>query len=105
MSTAPNLRVTAAEAERSAQRFLRSKNKARRLPEIPGMLKKIAEEQTVHIFNVGPWAHKRALGSLGEFLIPACPKGEPYAAMAPLPGILFEPIPIDEKHFEHRQEE
>lgn len=105
MSTAPNLRLTAADAERSAQRFLRSKNQSRRLPELPPMLKKIAEEQTVHIFNVGPWAHRRALGSLGEFLIPACPKGESYAAMAPVPGIVVEPIPVDERHFELRQEE
>ncbi|MGH9343302.1 MAG: hypothetical protein ACRD3Y_03110 [Bryobacteraceae bacterium] len=105
MSTAPNLRITADEADRSARAFVRAQNRGRRVPELPPMLKKISDEQTVTICNVGPWAHKRALGSLGEFFIPACPKGEAYAAARPLPGIVVEPIPVDERNFELRQEE
>lgn len=101
----PALTITADQAEQTVRRFVRAQNQSRRVPELPGMLKRIAEEETVQICNVGPWDHKRELGSLGTFFIPKCEKGKEYAAAAPIPGIVTEPIPIDEKNFELRQEE
>jgi hypothetical protein len=29
-----------------------------------------------YIFNVGPWQHSVSMGSMGTFIIPACPEGE-----------------------------
>lgn len=36
------------------------------------------KKELVHIFNVGPFPHFVPLGSMGTFVIPACPPGEPY---------------------------
>lgn len=101
----PNLTITADQAERSAQRMVRSMNQGRRIPKLPESLQRWAEENTIHIFNVGPWRHEIPLGSLGTFLIPKCEKGKPFAAMRALPGIVVEPIPTDERNMELRQED
>src|SRR5580692_3998956 len=96
------------DAERASQmvnRFVRGMNAARSIPKLPARIQEIADKETVHIFNVGPWPHSVSMGSLGMFHIPACEPGQKFAAMKPLPGIIAEPVPIDEKHMELHQEE
>ena len=34
----------------------------------------------IHVFNVGPWGHKKHMGSYGEYTVPACPENEDYVA-------------------------
>lgn len=93
----------------------------RTVPPVLPSIQAMSDEKTVHVFNVGPWPQVRFLGSLGRFFIPACTEGAPkvwernengvfeasefvdgdpktqYAAMEPLPGIVREPLPTDEK--------
>jgi len=99
-----SLRVTAREALQSAQALVRNMNQSRRIPKLDPMMQKISEERQVYIFNVGPWPHFRTLGSAGSWFIPACEKDKEYAAMRPIPGVVTELIPVDEKNFELRQE-
>lgn len=85
--------------------FVRRMNQGRRIPALPNIVKRMAEEEQLHIFNVGPWAHRRELGSLGVFFIQACEKGKPYSTPLIVPGIVTEPIPTSEKDMEWRQED
>jgi hypothetical protein len=34
----------------------------------------------IHVFNVGPWEHKKHMGGYGEYTVPACSEGQDYAA-------------------------
>lgn len=108
MGTIP-LPITADQARRGAQAMIHEMNQMRTIPKLPASVQRIADENTVHIFNVGPWPHTRELGSIncmvGARFIPKCEKGQEYAAAVPIPGIIAEPVPIDEKHMELRQEE
>lgn len=88
---------------------------------IPSIARLILEN-TVYIFNVGPWTRKVYMGSLGIKFIPGVAVGSPtdweqdnngtwvasefiqdgddlkdsYAAMEPQPGIVREPLKVDE---------
>ncbi|HEX7766792.1 MAG TPA: hypothetical protein VF443_08765, partial [Nitrospira sp.] len=84
----PNLRLSAQEAQRMAGDFIRGMNKSRKIPTVPKSIQRIADEETVHVFNVGPWPHEVPMGSLGIFFIPACEKGQPFSSMKPIPGIV-----------------
>lgn len=64
-----------------------------KVPKLPAAVAKTSNETCVWIYNVGPWALSRELGSLGSFRIPACPEGEEYVARDPIPGIFTEPVP------------
>ncbi len=85
-------------------------------------IQRLILENTVYIFNVGPWAKIVFMGSLGRKFIPAVAVGSPtaweqneqgrwipcefieegadlkqcYAAMEPQPGIVREPLKVDE---------
>jgi hypothetical protein len=85
-------------------------------------IQRLILENTVYIFNVGPWARTVFMGSLGRKFIPGVAVGSPtaweqnekgrwvpceyieegadlkesYAAMEPQPGIVREPLKVDE---------
>ena len=85
-------------------------------------IERLILENTVYIFNVGPWAKTVFMGSLGRKFIPGVAVGSPkaweqdekgrwvpsefiedgadlkecYAAMEPQPGIVREPLKVDE---------
>ena len=84
------------------QQLQKAMNKSRVIPETPPMLKDFSRENTVHIWNVGPWDHIRECGSAGTFRIPACPKGEACGGPLSIPGLVEELIPADDRHFELR---
>jgi hypothetical protein len=47
-----------------------------RVPPIPAPMKAMMNQGKSYIYNVGPWQHSVSMGSLGTFIIPACPDGE-----------------------------
>ena len=96
--------ITADQAGRAVQQFVRGQNRSRVMPQSPPMLQQFSKDNTVHIWNVGPWDHIRELGSAGVFRIAACPEGQEFAGPLSIPGLVEEPIPVDEQHFELRQE-
>lgn len=51
----------------------------RQIPPIPAAIA-AAMKQRVYIFNVGPWEHHAPMGTMGTFIIPACPEGQEYSA-------------------------
>lgn len=46
------------------------------VPKIPASIRTVMDQGRSYIFNVGPWQHSVSLGSLGTFIIPACPEGD-----------------------------
>jgi hypothetical protein len=51
----------------------------RSIPPVPRYVER-SQATKIHIFNVGPWEHKKHLGGYGEYTIPACPEGQDYVA-------------------------
>ncbi len=60
---------------------------------LPASIRELAMATCVHVYNVSPWKHESPQGSLGTFFIPACPKGQEFARMKPIPGIVYEVMP------------
>lgn len=82
------------------------RNRKVKVQQLPAVMKKVSKEQQIHIYNVGPWALTRELGSIGSFRIPACPEGKEYVERDPIPGVFEEPIPGEHPNFmEVRTEE
>lgn len=101
----PDLHISAQEAQRSVRAFQHEMNRGRRLPRIAKSTMKAIETPAIVIFNVGPWKHERSLGSMGMFTIPACPKGEVYAAMAPLAETVLDFYPKNEQEMAFFEED
>lgn len=74
----------------------RAMNASRYIPEIPEMFRKVSEANRVFIYNVGPFTHKRELGSAGTYLIPKCPDGKAYSEPLVIEGIEEEYYPVNE---------
>lgn len=87
---------TANEVLAAASNEQRALNSSRFVPTMPGIVRRVSVENRVYIFNVGPWAHVRELGSTGTFRIPACPEGEEYSTPLAIDAICEEPYPKDE---------
>lgn len=86
----------APDVERAIQADQRALNASRFIPRTPELYREIAEQNRVYIFNVGPWAHRRELGSAGSYLIRACPEDRPYSEPVTILGVVEEPYPINE---------
>jgi hypothetical protein len=71
---------------------------ASNIPPMPAPMRAAMERDKIYIFNVGPRAWGRAMGSLGSFLIPACEPGEScspalsYQGKPGLPSFLAETV-------------
>ena len=87
---------TAAEALASASNEQRALNSSRYVPTMPEIVRKVSAENRIYIFNVGPWAHTRELGSAGNFHVPACPEGKEHSAPLVIDGLVSEAYPINE---------
>ena len=96
----PAFRITADEAARNVALANRKQRTQRRLPAPAPSIAQFAQDHQIYIFNVGPWEHKVMLGSWGDYTVPACEKGKPYATAKPIPGIYHEPIPVNESNFQ-----
>ena len=88
--------VTAAEAGQAAVQHQRSLNSSRYIPDMDPMVKEASDAHRLWIFNVGPWPHRRALGSAGTYTILACPPDKPYSQPLVVQGIENESYPINE---------
>ncbi len=88
--------ISAAEATAVAVQEQRVMNASRFIPETPDMYRRAAQANRLYIFNVGPWAHLRELGSAGSFRIPACPADREYSDPVVVNGVVEEPYPITE---------
>jgi len=86
----------APNVEQAVNNYVRGMNSSRYIPDTPEIFRRVAEENRVYIFNVGPWAHARELGSAGSARIPACPEGKDYSEPFVVPGVVQEPYPINE---------
>jgi hypothetical protein len=49
----------------------------RRVPPVNQSIQDMIRENTVHVFNVGPWGYRENMGSFGYYFIPACEVGAP----------------------------
>lgn len=71
---------------------------ARKKDPIPDLLRRQAEASTVKIYNIYNIGWTRSLGSLGQFVIPACddngspkpPDWAPYSKALEIPALIFE---------------
>lgn len=98
--------LTAREAAQHVNETVKGWNNSRRLQPVPASLKKFMDENRLYIHNVGPWSHERSMGSLGTYYIPKCEDGKAYATMTrELPGIVMEPIPVNESTFSYNQDD
>jgi hypothetical protein len=71
-------RISAAEAANRISQYLKDKTgKQRRIPPVNQSIQDMIRENTVHVFNVGPWGYRENGGSFGYFFIPACEVGAP----------------------------
>lgn len=71
-------RITAAEAANRMSQYLRDKTgRQRKVPPINNSIQDIMRDNTVHVFNVGPWGYRENMGSFGYYFIPACEVGAP----------------------------
>jgi hypothetical protein len=99
------LTITADQAAQTIAGATRTLNAGRRVPKLSEMLQRVSQEQQVYIYNVGPWSHRREMGSLGNFFIKACPEGREYSEPLIIPGIVCEPYPVNEVEMGLHQEE
>jgi hypothetical protein len=71
-------RISATEAANRISQYLKDKTgKNRKIPPINNSIQEIMRENTVHVFNVGPWGYRENMGSFGYYFIPACEVGAP----------------------------
>ena len=71
-------KISAAEAATRMAQYLRDKTgKNRRIPPVNSSIQDLIRENTVHVFNVGPWGYRENMGSFGYYFIPACVEGAP----------------------------
>lgn len=80
-------RISAAEAQSRMAQYMKDKTgKSRKIPPINSSIQQIMRENTVHVFNVGPWGYRENMGSFGFYFIPACEVGAPMEwESVPLP--------------------
>ena len=88
--------VSAEEAGRAALQEQRALNASRYIPDMDPLVQQVSDANRLYIFNVGPWAHQRALGSAGTYFIPACPTDAPHSKALVIQGIENEHYPINE---------
>ena len=86
----------APEIESQVAAHQRAMNNSRYVPETPDIYRQISEANKVFIFNVGPWMHKRELGSAGTFIVRPCAAGQEYSEPIVIKGVVEEPYPINE---------
>ncbi len=86
----------APEVEAAVAQHQRAMNASRFIPAVPDIFREASQAHRLYIFNVGPWAHSRDLGSAGTFRIPACPAGKDYSDPVVIDGVVDEPYPINE---------
>ena len=65
----------------------------------------LSERTRVYLYNVGPWAHQRLMGSLGTYHIPACPEGGEFSAPVMIEGIVSEMYPMLEGRMDYLPDE
>jgi len=99
------LRISAREAAQMAAAEQRQMNNGRQIDRMPAVLEQFAETNKIYLYNVGPWSHRREMGSLGAFYIPACEDGKEYSRPLTLPGIVTEPYPVSENQMALHQED
>lgn len=72
---------------------------------MPRVLAEATSRPHFYIFNVGPWAWSRQLGSNGTRLIPACPEGQKHSEALTVPILHNETVATDMNKMENTQEE
>lgn len=71
-------RISASEAASRMSQYMKDKTgKQRRIPPINASIQEMIRENTVHVFNVGPWGYRENTGSFGYYFIPKCEVGAP----------------------------
>jgi hypothetical protein len=86
--------ATAQEAFAEASSAQRALNSSRFIPKMAAITKAASEANRLYIFNVGPWSHRRDMGSCGSYFVPACPEGKEFGDPLVIQGIESEPYPM-----------
>lgn len=58
----------------------------------------------VLIFNVGPFTHRKSMGSYGQWTIAACEEGQLHSKATEVPYITNDPVHIDMNQMAHRHD-
>lgn len=98
--SSPTFGAAAFEAPKSAAQALNQVHRTLNSRTIPPQLQAVtdlSERTKVFIFNVGPWSHTQFMGSLGRYIIPACPEGKKHSEPLTIPGIVEELYPESER--------
>lgn len=96
--------VTLDQAAKAVDAESRKRN-MKIVEQVPAIISQLAKERAVYIFNVGPKSWSRNLGSLGNFHVPACPKGAKVSEPLKIDGVVLERIPTDMDRMANRYEE
>ena len=88
----PNL----VEAQGKIRNYNRAMTGSRFVPDMPDIFKEASEAARLYIFNIGPWAHVREMGSCGIQRIPACLDDKEFSEPIVIEGAEAEPYPINE---------
>jgi hypothetical protein len=91
--------IFANEVQRTISADVRARN-GKVVAAIPDVLRRMAEENPIHVFNVGPWSWTVSLGSLGVFTVPAN-EGEVSKPLI-VNRTVFETISVDMNKMEQR---
>lgn len=97
------LTVDAEVAQTAVNNLLKRQRRMRKREAVDPAIRSLSDATRIYIFNIGPWSHKRECGDWGEFIIPACEEGKPYAVMAPIDGIFIRDKIEDEANFRNQQ--
>ena len=82
-----------------------AKRNAKIVERVPAIIDKMAKEQSVYIFNVGPNAWGRNLGSLGNYHVPGCAEGKTVSEPLVIPGVVLERVATEMNKMSNRYEE
>jgi hypothetical protein len=101
--------VTAQEAAQEVAQFQRNMNGSRHLPATLSRIRRLQQEETFPICNVGPWNYVRERGSL-TVCIPAYDPAKDhkklgYAMSAPQPEVRREAKILDENEFTYFEDD
>lgn len=81
------------------------KRNSKIVEKIPALIKRLAAENKLYIFNTSPMPHSRRLGSLGNFYVPACSVGGEVSEPLVIDGLVTEYITNDMNKMDMRHEE
>lgn len=82
-----------------------AKRNSKIVEKVPEVLRKLASENKIYVFNTSPLPHMRRLGSLGSFYVPPREEGADIGEPLVIEGVVLERITNDMNKMDNRYEE